>query len=99
MWLYYRDAESIIPLNILLFTQLVIHVGVSGIAKAVTIEQAAHNCGYCSPDVRDCVPEGNVCQKDGCDVIESGFEMRDVVAKINASGGGMRAEISYDPGR
>ncbi len=79
--------------------QLVIHVGVSGIAKAITVEQNAHNCGYSSPDITDCIPTGNVCVVDGCDVIESGFNMRDVVGKVNSQNCGIRAEISYDPGR
>jgi pyroglutamyl-peptidase len=77
----------------------VIHVGVSGIAKAITIEQTAHNCGYSSTDVMDSIPEGNVCIVDGCDVMDSGFEMRDVVNRVNCSNFGVHAEISFDPGR
>lgn len=50
---------------------------------------AAHNCGYSSTDVRDEIPDGNVCIVDGCDVIESGFEMREVVNRINCSGSGV----------
>jgi len=74
-------------------------VGVSSIAKAITIEQTAHNYGYSSPDITDSIPDGNVCVRDGCDVMESGFDMRDVIAKVNTIGSGLRAEISYDPGR
>jgi len=79
--------------------QLVIHVGLSGIARAVTVEQYAHNCGYCSPDVVNCIPTGNVCIGDGCDVLESGFDMRRIVNTINSMNSKISAEVSYDPGR
>ena len=35
-----------------LFCQLVVHVGVSGIAKGLTLEQLAHNDGYDKCDVQ-----------------------------------------------
>jgi pyroglutamyl-peptidase len=80
---------------------LTVHVGVSGIAKAITLEQCAHNCGYCSPDIRDCLPEQNICLRGGRELIHSGFNMTEVVAAVNDSTShkGIRAEVSYDPGR
>ena len=36
--------------------QLVVHVGVSGIATELTLEQQAHNNGYDKPDVKLMVP-------------------------------------------
>lgn len=76
-------------------------MGVSGIAKAITLEQFAHNAGYCSPDVRECVPESNVCLKGGYELLQSGLNMGDIVNKLNmtSSSSGVRAELSHDPGR
>ncbi|CAG7820390.1 unnamed protein product [Allacma fusca] len=80
---------------------LVIHVGVSGIATAITLEQFAHNSGYCSPDILECTPDGSVCVGGGCDIIESGFDMKLVTTTLNttAETNGVVAEFSYDPGR
>jgi len=77
----------------------VVHVGVSGIARAVTMEQVAHNCGYASTDILDCIPEDSVCKKGGMDILQSDFNMQKVVAKVNAYGRGLKAECSFDPGR
>lgn len=42
-----------------------VHVGVSGIAKELTLEQQAHNHGYDKLDVRGCLPaRGQCCNLD-----------------------------------
>jgi len=78
-----------------------VHVGVSGIAKAITLEQYAHNCGYCSPDVRECIPDNNMCVSGGNDLLQSGLNMVEVVRKLNTVSAttGVHAELSHDPGR
>lgn len=78
-----------------------IHVGVSGIATAITLEQFAHNDGYCSPDVCDAFPDENICVPGGCDVLQSGFDMKLVTEALNTSpeDEGIVAEFSCDPGR
>ena len=38
--------------------QLVVHVGVSGVAQELNLESQAFNAGYCSADVSGCLPEG-----------------------------------------
>jgi len=82
---------------------LVVHVGVSGIAKAITLEQNAHNSGYCSPDIKEVLPRQNQCVAGGCERLESGLNMTNAMRKVNTvvatygTRGGLRSSVSGYP--
>nr|CAG4650536.1 EOG090X0F1W [Sida crystallina] len=79
--------------------KLVIHVGVSGVANEVNLEQMAFNGGYNSPDVQLCLPQGNCCIPGAQDCIISGINMRKICEDINHSTCGVFSCVSSDPGR
>jgi pyroglutamyl-peptidase len=86
--------------------QLMVHVGVSGIAKELTLEQQAHNSGYDKFDVVGCLPaNGQCCYRDnyaalGDVCLVSGIRMGEVCeAVLNADECETAAVVSYDPGR
>lgn len=80
--------------------KLVVHVGVSGIASAITLEQRAHNDGYHRKDVIGQCPTEGKCVDCCCDnTKESGINMSDVLDVINTSDTGLTAVVSLDPGR
>ena len=88
-------------LLLLLFFQLVVHVGVSGIATELTLEQQAHNDGYDKMDVQGKCPETQCCVDDrdkNC-VLVSGIDMERVCSKVNSAGIKVKARVSHDPGR
>lgn len=78
---------------------MVVHCGVSGVAKELTLEQLAHNSGYQSKDVKGSVPLNNCCNHNGPDVINSGIEMKKVCDAVNSSSCCVKAVVSKDPGR
>lgn len=80
---------------------LVVHVGVSGIATELTLEQLAHNDGYDKLDTQGKCPSSQCCVDDqdkNC-VLVSGIDMEKVCAKINSSDIKAKAKVSHDPGR
>ena len=76
-----------------------VHVGVSGIANEVQLEKQAFNCGYKSPDVKECFPEDNRCVPGAGNCIQSGIDMATTCHDINSSCGGVMSCVSDDPGR
>ncbi|XP_077989259.1 pyroglutamyl-peptidase 1-like [Glandiceps talaboti] len=96
----YDDVKEIVPS---LWKQhkpkLVIHVGVSGIAEAITLEELAHNTEYTKKDVNDKEPVSGCCLDDGPDCIKSSLNMQAVCDEINKSNYGLTAVTSNDPGR
>ncbi|XP_060073603.1 pyroglutamyl-peptidase 1-like [Ylistrum balloti] len=78
---------------------LVIHVGVSGIASKLTLEQQAHNDGYDKKDVKGTCPERNCCVNGANNCIVSGIDMQKVCDEINDSGIEVKSTVSEDPGR
>ena len=77
-----------------------VHVGVSGVASEITLEQQAHNDGYSRHDVEGCLPHEQVCVSDTCaDVIVSGISMDHICNKVNQSGVKTLTVVSHDPGR
>lgn len=84
---------------------LTVHVGVSAACRRITLEQYAHNSGYNSPDILECIPVSNVCIGGGNnpDLLASSFDMKLVTTTLNTSDmagmTGVVAEFSYDPGR
>jgi len=81
--------------------KLVVHVGVSGIAKELTLEQMAHNDGYDKLDVRGCVPSAQCCRLDVAapSCLVSAIDMSRVCEAVKKSGCGVDAVLSFDPGR
>lgn len=78
---------------------LVIHVGVSKEAKAITLEQQAHNDGYKRLDILEKCPS-NMCCVDGAnDCIRSDIDMEKVCSDVNESAITAKAVVSHDPGR
>ena len=81
------------------YLQLMVHVGVSGIAKQLTLEQCAHNDGYDKMDNERCIPSKNCCVDGARACISSKLDMKKVCNAINDDNCGIEAVISHDPGR
>ena len=79
--------------------QLVVHVGVSGYANELTIEQQAHNHGYERLDVKGCTADDLCCVAGADEILIAGIDMKTVCEDVNNSGSKAKAEISFDPGR
>ncbi|KAL8625442.1 hypothetical protein ACOMHN_018587 [Nucella lapillus] len=80
---------------------LMVHVGVSGIATELTLEQLAHNDGYDKIDVQGKFPHTQCCvegREKNC-VLVSGIDMKRVCARVNSSAISVKARVSHDPGR
>lgn len=79
--------------------QLVVHLGVSGIAHEITLEQRANNTGYGRKDVKGEVACGEVCVPGAEDCIIAGLDMNRVCEEVNNSGTKAKAIVSNDAGR
>lgn len=76
-----------------------VHVGVSGIANKITIEQKGNNTGYEKKDVKGQTPKKKCCVNDGEECILSGIDMSQVCDEINEAENELQAEVSHDAGR
>jgi len=76
-----------------------VHVGVSGIAKELTLEQLAHNDGYDKLDIHGSRPETRCCQQGAPAFLMSGIDMSRVCDAVKQSACGVDAVLSFDPGR
>ena len=74
-------------------------MGVSGIAKEITLEQQAHNEGYDKVDVEGSLPVCNECVSGGPGTIVSDIVMGHVSNAVNCSDCKATAVVSRDPGR
>ncbi|KAM9844478.1 pyroglutamyl-peptidase 1-like [Aulostomus maculatus] len=79
--------------------QLVVHVGVSGLATTVTLEQCGHNKGYRRLDNCSFCPASECCMEDGPNCINSILDMDTVCESVNDSGLGVAVSVSKDAGR
>lgn len=79
--------------------QLVVHVGVSGLATTVTLEQCGHNQGYKRPDNCSFSPASQCCVESGPDCIHSVLDMDAVCQRVNNSGLEVSVSVSQDAGR
>ncbi|KAL5005377.1 hypothetical protein ScPMuIL_018833 [Solemya velum] len=96
----YKTASELVPELWKKYNpKLIVHVGVSGIASKITLEQKAHNEGYDKCDVKGCCPENHCCVlgDEGCRV--SGIDMQLVCRDINEASSDVEAEVSQDAGR
>jgi len=78
---------------------LVVHVGVSGVAKELTLEQSAHNDGYDKLDVQGLIPDSKCCVDGAPQCLVSQIKMNRVCDAVNKSECGVHSVVSYDPGR
>ncbi|KAF7665488.1 hypothetical protein LDENG_00141320 [Lucifuga dentata] len=79
--------------------QLVVHVGVSGLATTVTLEQCGHNKGYKRLDNCGFCPASHCCSENGPDCINSVLDMDTICRRVNDSGLGVTVSVSKDAGR
>ena len=78
---------------------MVVHVGVSGVAHELTLEQRAVNTGYSKFDVESKLPVNGCCVENACDCIISDLDMSKVCSEVNATNSGIFSVVSHDPGR
>lgn len=79
--------------------QLVVHVGVSGMATTVTLEKCGHNKGYKGLDNRHFCPGSQCCVEDGPESIDSVIDMDAVCERLTSLGLDVTVTISQDAGR
>ncbi|XP_056148699.1 pyroglutamyl-peptidase 1-like [Lampris incognitus] len=79
--------------------QLVVHVGVSGLATTVTLEQCGHNQGYQQMDNCGFNPASQCCMENGPNYLDSVLDMDVICRKVNDSGLGVVVSVSKDAGR
>lgn len=79
--------------------QLMVHVGVSGLATTVTLEQCGHNKGYKRLDNCSFCPASQCCMDSGPDCIHSVLDMDTVCERVNDSDLGVTISVSKDAGR
>ena len=75
-----------------------VHVGVSGVAREVNLEQQSFNNGYTSLDISKCTPQNNCCIPGAKDCLQSLLDMNQVCQDINNSGFEVFSCVSQDPG-
>lgn len=79
--------------------QLVVHVGVSGMATTVTLEKCGHNYGYRRLDNCNLCPKSGCCMEGGPDCINTIIDMDVVCKRVNNSDLGVSVSVSKDAGR
>eukprot|EP00092_Neocalanus_flemingeri_P025619 GFUD01027775.1.p1 GENE.GFUD01027775.1~~GFUD01027775.1.p1 ORF type:complete len:198 (-),score=34.57 GFUD01027775.1:132-725(-) len=83
--------------------QFVVHVGVSSLAKKVTLEVQAHNDGYDKQDVQDRCPQENCCVPCGLEVEKTCLDLDKLCNNVNSISEqmalGFEACLSEDAGR
>lgn len=103
----FKYAQKEIVLNLILTRthivssphQLVVHVGVSGMATTVTLEKCGRNHGYKGLDNSSFCPDSQCCIVGGPDCIDSVIDMESVCKRVTASGLGVAVSVSKDAGR
>ncbi|XP_045526154.1 pyroglutamyl-peptidase 1 [Pieris brassicae] len=80
--------------------KLTIHVGVSKIAKDITIEKQAHRKGYQRVDYFDKCPANNTCCAEGAIRIQTKLNVEKLCSDFNENSvDGSKAVVSLDAGR
>ncbi|XP_039190621.1 pyroglutamyl-peptidase 1 isoform X1 [Crotalus tigris] len=79
--------------------QLVVHVGLSGMATTVTLEKCGHNVGYRGLDNCHFCPGSECCIEGGPECIDSIIDMDAVCKRVSALGLDVTVTISEDAGR
>ncbi|CAI5799242.1 pyroglutamyl-peptidase 1 isoform X1 [Podarcis lilfordi] len=79
--------------------QLVVHVGLSGMATTVTLEKCGHNIGYRGLDNCRFCPGSQCCIEGGPECIDSVIDMDAVCKRVSTLGLDVAVTISKDAGR
>ncbi|XP_024276894.1 pyroglutamyl-peptidase 1 isoform X1 [Oncorhynchus tshawytscha] len=96
----YQAVQCLIPSLLKQYhPQLVVHVGVSGMATTVTLEKCGRNHGYKGLDNSRFCPHSQCCIEGGPDCIDSVIDMESVCKRVTASGLGVAVSVSQDAGR
>ncbi|KAJ8357756.1 hypothetical protein SKAU_G00205500 [Synaphobranchus kaupii] len=96
----YQTVQSLVPsLWEQYHPQLVVHVGVSGAATAITLEKCGRNRGYKRLDNSSFCPGTHCCVEGGADCIDSVIDMETVCKRVNTSGLDVSVTVSKDAGR
>ncbi|GAA6097766.1 pyroglutamyl-peptidase 1 [Tachysurus ichikawai] len=96
----YQAVQNLLPsLWELYHPQLVVHVGVSGMATTVTLEKCGHNRGYWRLDNCNFYPKSKCCMDGGPDCINSAIDMDVVCKRVKNSDLGVSVSVSKDAGR
>ncbi|KAG8594437.1 hypothetical protein GDO81_001204 [Engystomops pustulosus] len=97
----YQTVQRLIPdLWIKHRPQLIVHVGVSGMATAITLEQCGHNKGYLGLDNCQFCPDTQCCVEGGPECLQSTIDMDAVCKRASAAGlDEVQFIVSTDAGR
>uniref|UniRef100_S4R510 Pyroglutamyl-peptidase I n=1 Tax=Petromyzon marinus TaxID=7757 RepID=S4R510_PETMA len=96
----YQKVQELVPSIWKLHNpQLMVHVGVSGVAQAVTLEQCGKNVGYVVLDNARCCPGSHCCVEGGPECLHSRVNMEAVRDKVRAQGLELQLAVSDDAGR
>ncbi|KAM5194849.1 pyroglutamyl-peptidase 1 [Mantella aurantiaca] len=96
----YETVQRLIPeLWVKYKPELFVHVGVSGMATMVTLEQCGHNKGYHGLDVRQFCPVTECCVVGGPECLNSVIDMDAVCKRASAAGMDVQFTVSADAGR
>ncbi|KAG8454653.1 hypothetical protein GDO86_001030 [Hymenochirus boettgeri] len=79
--------------------QLIVHVGVSGMATTVTLEKCGHNIGYLGLDNCQFCPDTQCCVEGGPECLNSIVDMDLVCKRATAADLGVEFTVSTDAGR
>uniref|UniRef100_A0A8C4X0U6 Pyroglutamyl-peptidase I like n=1 Tax=Eptatretus burgeri TaxID=7764 RepID=A0A8C4X0U6_EPTBU len=79
--------------------RIVVHVGVSGVANAVTLEQCGKNHGYMGLDNVCSAPGSHCCVEGGPACLDSTIDMENVRQTVQAAGLHVELSVSHDAGR
>ncbi|KAJ8383311.1 hypothetical protein AAFF_G00221710 [Aldrovandia affinis] len=98
----YQTVKSMVPLLWEQYRpQLVVHVGVSGVATTVTLEKCGHNHGYKRLDNSSFCPDSQCCVEGGPECIDSIIDMDAICKRVTNLGLGvsLSVSVSQDAGR
>ncbi|XP_077777876.1 pyroglutamyl-peptidase 1 isoform X4 [Podarcis muralis] len=93
------ERRAIGATQLLFPLQLVVHVGLSGMATTVTLEKCGHNIGYRGLDNCRFCPGSQCCIEGGPECIDSVIDMDAVCKRVSTLGLDVAVTISKDAGR
>ncbi|XP_018425317.1 PREDICTED: pyroglutamyl-peptidase 1 isoform X1 [Nanorana parkeri] len=96
----YQTVQRLIPdLWMKHNPELIVHVGVSGMATMVTLEKCGHNKGYLGLDVRQFCPDTECCVDGGPECLHSVIDIDTVCKKATEAELDVQFTVSTDAGR
>uniref|UniRef100_A0A8C5LTC2 Pyroglutamyl-peptidase I n=1 Tax=Leptobrachium leishanense TaxID=445787 RepID=A0A8C5LTC2_9ANUR len=78
---------------------LIVHVGVSGMATSVTIEECGHNAGYIRTDNCNFCPGTHCCVEGGPECLHSDIDVKEVCKRASSELSDVQFTVSADAGR